>query len=161
MQCLKLTAPAKKLWESIAENDREQLLANVWCGQCRHDVAITNYSGAVQSGNILLTGVCAECGNQVTRLVEFEDRDDGYTYVLLGLPKLTEAEHIKEMKLQNQEADVFMKRLRALTRKSNNATITKKEGAELNRLTKKGLTEISDKTLQVVLRKVRPNVKAK
>ncbi len=54
-----------------------------------------------------------------------------------------------------------MKRLRSLTRKSNNATITKKEEAELNRLSKKGLAEISDKTLLVVLRKVRPNAKAK
>ncbi len=32
------TRPARQRWESISGNIRPQLLANVWCGHCRHEV---------------------------------------------------------------------------------------------------------------------------
>jgi len=64
------TAPAAKLWEAIPADIRKRLLSNVWCGECRHEVTITNFSGAVKAGDLLLVGKCAECRNDVARLIE-------------------------------------------------------------------------------------------
>lgn len=64
------TAPAFKLWEAIPPNIRKKLLANVWCGRCRHEVTITNFSGAVRGGDLLLVGKCSECQDDVARVVE-------------------------------------------------------------------------------------------
>ena len=51
--------PARQRWESISARIRQRLLANVWCGQCRHEVTITNFSGTIKGGNLLLVGKCA------------------------------------------------------------------------------------------------------
>ena len=64
------TRPACQCWESIPAEIRKQLLANVWCGQCRHEVTITNFSGTIKSGNLLLVGKCAECHGDVARVIE-------------------------------------------------------------------------------------------
>ena len=53
--------PARQRWESIPVDIRQRLLANVWCGQCRHEVTITNFSGTIKGGDLLLVGKCAEC----------------------------------------------------------------------------------------------------
>lgn len=39
----KFTAPAAKLYAAIPDDVRKQLLSNVWCGKCRHEVTITNF----------------------------------------------------------------------------------------------------------------------
>ena len=64
------TPPAVKLWEAIPADTRKRLLSNVWCGNCRHGVTITNFSGAVKAGDLLLVGKCAECHGDVARLIE-------------------------------------------------------------------------------------------
>jgi len=64
------TAPAAKLWKAIPADARKSLLSNVWCGTCRREVIITNFSGVVRSGNLLLVGRCAECQSDVARLIE-------------------------------------------------------------------------------------------
>ena len=64
------TAPAAKLWEAIPAATRKKLLSNVWCGECRHAVTITTFSGAVKAGDLLLVGKCAECRGDVARLIE-------------------------------------------------------------------------------------------
>lgn len=64
------TNPARERWESIPADIRQRLLAKVWCGQCRHEVTITNFSGAIKSGNLLLVGKCAECNDDVARVIE-------------------------------------------------------------------------------------------
>jgi Zn finger protein HypA/HybF involved in hydrogenase expression len=46
------------------------LLANVWCAQCRYEVTITNFSGSINSGNLLLVVKCAECHGDVARVIE-------------------------------------------------------------------------------------------
>lgn len=66
----KFTAPAAKLWAAISSESKKLLLANVWCGKCRHAVTITNFSGAVKAGDLLLVGKCAECHGDVARLIE-------------------------------------------------------------------------------------------
>ena len=49
---------------------RQRLLANVWCGQCRHEVTITNFTGTIKGGDLLLLGKCAECHGDVARVIE-------------------------------------------------------------------------------------------
>lgn len=64
------TPPARQRWESIPTDIRKRLLANVWCGGCRHEVTITNFSGAIKGGDLLLVGKCAECHGDVARVIE-------------------------------------------------------------------------------------------
>lgn len=64
------TAPAAKLWSAIPADVRKRLLSNVWCGKCRHEVTITNFSGAVKAGDLLLVGFCSECRGDVARVIE-------------------------------------------------------------------------------------------
>ena len=47
------TKPARQRWESIPANIRQRLLSNVWCGQCRHETTITNFSGTIKGGDLL------------------------------------------------------------------------------------------------------------
>ncbi len=66
----KFTRTAHQRWDSIPANIRQLLLANVWCGQCRHEVTITNFTGTIKGGNLLLVGKCAECHGDVARAIE-------------------------------------------------------------------------------------------
>jgi hypothetical protein len=66
----KFTAPAAKLWKSIPANTRKMLLSNVWCGDCRRAVTMTNFSGNIKEGDLVLLGSCSECGSDVGRLIE-------------------------------------------------------------------------------------------
>lgn len=64
------TAPAAKLWARVPTDSKKQLLSNVWCGKCRREVTITNFSGAVKAGDLLLVGLCSECRSDVARVIE-------------------------------------------------------------------------------------------
>jgi hypothetical protein len=64
------TRPARQRWECIPADIRQRLLANVWCGQCRYDVTIKNFSGTIKGGDLLLVGICAECQGDVARVIE-------------------------------------------------------------------------------------------
>ena len=64
------TESARKRWESIPAYIRKELLANVWCGQCRDTVIITNFSGTLKGDDLLLVGKCAVCGSDVARVIE-------------------------------------------------------------------------------------------
>jgi hypothetical protein len=66
----KFTPLAAKLWATIPSDGKKLLLSNVWCGKCRHEVTITNFSGVVKAGDLLLVGVCSECHSDVARLIE-------------------------------------------------------------------------------------------
>lgn len=66
------TLPAAKLWRSIPAETRKRLLANVWCVQCRHEVTITNFTGAVKGGDMLLVGLCSECRGDVARFIPLQ-----------------------------------------------------------------------------------------
>ena len=64
------TKPARQRWESIPADIRKRLLSNVWCGQCRHETTITNFSGTIKGCDLLLVGKCAECRSDVARVIE-------------------------------------------------------------------------------------------
>lgn len=62
------TKPARERWESIPADIRQRLLSNVWCGYCCHETTITNFSGTMKGGDLLLVGKCAECRSDVARV---------------------------------------------------------------------------------------------
>jgi len=64
------TRPARQRWEFIPADIRQRLLTNVWCGQCRHEVTITNFSGTIKGGDLLLVGKCAERHGDVAQVIE-------------------------------------------------------------------------------------------
>lgn len=64
------TDPAAQLWASIPSHTKKLLISNVWCGKCRREVTITNFSGAIKAGDLLLVGKCSECHSDVARLIE-------------------------------------------------------------------------------------------
>ena len=64
------TEPARQRWETIPADIRQRLLSNVWCGQCRFETTITNFSGTIKGGDLLLVGTCAECRSDVARVIE-------------------------------------------------------------------------------------------
>ena len=66
----KFTVPAARLWDTVPNETKKQLLSNIWCWKCRHEVTITNYSGAVRAGDLLLVGVCSECRSDVAKVIE-------------------------------------------------------------------------------------------
>ena len=66
----KFTPPAAKLWAAISADTRKQLLSNVWCGKCHHEVTITNFTGTVKASDLLLVGKCSECLSDVARVIE-------------------------------------------------------------------------------------------
>lgn len=64
-----LTGPAVKLWAATPNVTQELLLSHVWCGKCGHAVTITNFSGAVKTGDLLLVGWCSECHGDVASVI--------------------------------------------------------------------------------------------
>ena len=64
------TRPARQRGESIPSDVRQRLPVKVWCGQCRREVTVTNFSGIVKGGDLLLVGKCAECHSRVARVIE-------------------------------------------------------------------------------------------
>jgi hypothetical protein len=59
------TNPARQRWESIPAD-----MSNVWCGHCSHETTITNFTGTLKGGDLLLVGKCAECQGDVARVIE-------------------------------------------------------------------------------------------
>jgi hypothetical protein len=64
------TDPAAKLWATIPPDTKKLLLANVGCSKCRHGVTITNFTGVVKGGDLLLVGLCSICRGDVARVIE-------------------------------------------------------------------------------------------
>lgn len=66
----KFTTPAAKLWATIPSDSKKLLLSNVWCGKCRDETTIANFSGVVRGGDLLLVGKCSVCHDDVARVIE-------------------------------------------------------------------------------------------
>ena len=62
--------PARQRWEAIPAEIRQRLLSNVWCGHCSHETTITNFTGTIEGGDLLLVGKCVECRVDVARVIE-------------------------------------------------------------------------------------------
>lgn len=129
----KFTTPAAKLWAAIPSDSKKHLLSKVWCGNCRHEVTITKYTGAIRSGDLLLVGSCSECHGDVARVIEVK-RSEESTAVVVGPPRLTEDQALLEMEHLKKESNALNKRRRQLSKKWDEGTITKQEKAEMERL---------------------------
>jgi hypothetical protein len=66
------TPKAKKIWQAIPAEIRLKILNNVWCVECKQTAGIGNVSGKVESGMLVLRGVCTLCGGDVARVIENE-----------------------------------------------------------------------------------------
>jgi hypothetical protein len=64
------TKPARQRWESIPADIRQRLLSNVWCAHCSRETTITDFTGTLKGGDLLLVGKCAECQGDVARVIE-------------------------------------------------------------------------------------------
>ena len=68
----RFSVTATRLWATISPDSRKLILSSVWCGKCRHEVTMTNFSGTVRAGDLLLVGTCAECHGDVAKLFEIQ-----------------------------------------------------------------------------------------
>lgn len=66
----RLTKQAAKFWNAMPSHARAQVLANVYCVQCRGAVSIIDVSGTLKRGDLVLEGKCVKCGHEVARLIE-------------------------------------------------------------------------------------------
>lgn len=66
----KFTPKAKARWETIPQWAKDKILKNVWCTNCRCSTTIIDFSGRMEKGDLILSGRCAKCGNEVARLIE-------------------------------------------------------------------------------------------
>lgn len=66
------SAPAQRIWARIPQPIQRKVLDNVWCPTCRKATTMTQYSGQIKEGDLLLSGRCATCGQKVARLLEAE-----------------------------------------------------------------------------------------
>ncbi len=64
------TEEARARWAAISPDLRERLLRNVWCSHCTGETTIVDYSGTIQSGNLVLEGSCKACRGSVSRVIE-------------------------------------------------------------------------------------------
>jgi hypothetical protein len=64
------TPEAKKIWQAIPAGIRLKILNNVWCVQCKEMTGIGKIRGNVESGMLVLGGVCTRCGGEVARVIE-------------------------------------------------------------------------------------------
>ena len=64
------TPEAWARWTAIPLELRKRLIGNVWCSHCTGETTIVDYSGVVETGNLVLEGSCATCGGPVARVIE-------------------------------------------------------------------------------------------
>lgn len=64
---------AERIWSKIPPDIQKRLLTNVYCAQCGGVTTITDYTGRIVNGDLILKGSCVRCGNPVTRLIEGND----------------------------------------------------------------------------------------
>ncbi len=66
------TGRAKILWDAIAVQNQEKVLTNVWCPHCGGTTTMVDFKGELKRGDLVLTGICVNCGGRVARLIEHE-----------------------------------------------------------------------------------------
>lgn len=64
------TPQALKFWEAIPGETRQRLLRNVWCAHCSKETTITQFTGRIQRGDLILSGQCNKCQGEVARVIE-------------------------------------------------------------------------------------------
>ena len=57
-------------WNKIPKELQQKILANVWCGQCKGSVTITDYTMIIEDFGLVIRGNCKVCGGKVARVIE-------------------------------------------------------------------------------------------
>jgi hypothetical protein len=70
MSAGKFTTQAAVLWKAIPLEVQQRVLKNAFCLKCRTVVQIVNFTGLIDMDDLILTGSCAVCGDQVVRSLE-------------------------------------------------------------------------------------------
>ncbi len=70
MTPINFTPQALTRWESVPGETRQRLLRNGWCVHCSKEVTITQVTGRIQRGDLVLTGQCNECQGEAGRVIE-------------------------------------------------------------------------------------------
>ena len=65
-----LTPQACKLWDRVPAHIRPELLANVFCGDCRGETTIVNFQGKLKQGMLVLEGSCQRCFSSMARVID-------------------------------------------------------------------------------------------
>jgi len=130
----KFTVPATRIWDDIPTKVRTKLLATAWCGHCREEVKLKDFSGSVKAGNVVLVGTCSECGGAAFRIVEAKPNEEGKPTVSLGNAGLTEAQRDAETKLLSQDAKMFSRKVRELLKDPIQETVKSGEVREIDKL---------------------------
>lgn len=66
----RFTGPALRFWNAIEAGIRVRLLNNVWCSCCVATSSMQLIEGRVKRGDLVLSGRCIRCGEDVARVVE-------------------------------------------------------------------------------------------
>ncbi len=69
----KFTSAAARRWGRIPQEAQGNILANVWCGNCRGSGQIVLETAEMTDQDLLLRGKCKACGKNVCRVVEPEN----------------------------------------------------------------------------------------
>jgi hypothetical protein len=64
------TPDAKTFWDNIPPGIQKRLLDNIWCSHCGEMTTITDYTGRIEQGDLILDGFCIHCDNPVSRFIE-------------------------------------------------------------------------------------------
>lgn len=136
------TQPAARIWDAIPPEAQTALITNAWCSKCRHEVSISDYSGSIKSGCVVLLGTCSECGGAAYRVVETKLNVDKTLDIVMGKPKLAMDDVKLEMALLQKESNVLSRRESQLMTKADEETITKKEQKELDGSLRKAIDSV-------------------
>lgn len=60
----------RQKWENLLPDLQKMILDRVYCGVCRKAVSMINYSKTTKKGMEILKGKCANCSNDVVRVLD-------------------------------------------------------------------------------------------
>jgi hypothetical protein len=66
------TALAAERWIKVKSDMCHASLLNVWCDTCEKLRTLTDLSGVVRHGDLLITGKCSVCHGKMARVVDNE-----------------------------------------------------------------------------------------
>ena len=61
---------AHQVWSKRSKPLQENLINNVWCGDCRGETTIVDFQPTLHGDLLVLEGRCITCGSEVARVIE-------------------------------------------------------------------------------------------
>jgi len=73
VQLPKFTADARKRWDRVAKEFREEILNSILCAHCKTIAAMQLRGGKMSGRCLVLQGTCKKCGGEMARVIEPEE----------------------------------------------------------------------------------------